>query len=45
MPGWPVSDERWWELECDLKQLESIWKKLEIIGELDVTGGGWRGWQ
>ena len=37
MPGWPVSDKSWWELEWDWKQLESSWKE---IGEFARSGGG-----
>ena len=52
MPGWPVSDESWWELECDWKavgkKLERIgkdWKGLERIGEFAWCGWGLRGRQ
>ena len=43
MPGWPVSDKSWWELELDWKRMESSWKvdgkKLEKIGEVARTIG------
>ena len=42
-----MSDKSWWELELDWKRMESSWKvdgkKLEIIGELDVSGGNCKG--
>ena len=47
MPGWAVSDKRWWELEWDWKQMESKWKeigkKLERIGEVTRGGGDCKG--
>lgn len=31
MPGWPVSDKSWWEMETVGKYMEKNWKGLENL--------------
>ena len=31
MPGWPVSDKSWWEMETVGKYMERNWKGLENL--------------